>query len=306
MHPRYAASLAEFGTPYQLPRCGGWILNRRIAGNRRHDAMGCYPLFACLDWQQLHADLEDLSGGGGGDNDSLVSIALVTDPFGDYTTDCLRQSFKDVVIPFKEHFILDLTRHPDCFVSPHHRYYARKALRDVAVERCDDPPQFIDDWMMLYSALVEKHEIRGIPAFSRRSFIEQLKVPGMVIFRALCQQSTIGMTLWYVQGGDVYSHLSAYSDQGYKQRASYALFWTAIQYFAVEGLRRLNLGAGAGLAAGAGDGLTKFKGGWASGTQTAYFCGRIFDRDGYAEIVREKGMGSGVSYFPAYRAGEFG
>jgi len=29
-HPTYAQSLAEFGTPLELSRCGGWILVREI------------------------------------------------------------------------------------------------------------------------------------------------------------------------------------------------------------------------------------------------------------------------------------
>ena len=77
MHPGYVESLKEFGTPRALPRCRGWILERQIPGYPYHDAMGCYPLFACQDWSQLHLDLEEVGS-------ELVSLALVTDPFGEY------------------------------------------------------------------------------------------------------------------------------------------------------------------------------------------------------------------------------
>jgi hypothetical protein len=77
LHPGYAASLAEFGTPRLLPRSEGWILERQIPGSPYSDGMGCYPLFACQDWSQLHADLESIGS-------ELVSLALVTDPFGKY------------------------------------------------------------------------------------------------------------------------------------------------------------------------------------------------------------------------------
>ncbi len=40
----YAESLAEFGRPRELAKCGGWILERKIPGTDLHDAMGCYPL----------------------------------------------------------------------------------------------------------------------------------------------------------------------------------------------------------------------------------------------------------------------
>ena len=77
LHPGYAESLAEFGTPRELLRCGGWVLERQIPDFSYSDGMGCYPLFCCSDWSQLHKDLQDI--------DDLVALALVTDPFGSYT-----------------------------------------------------------------------------------------------------------------------------------------------------------------------------------------------------------------------------
>ncbi|MBM3888816.1 MAG: hypothetical protein FJ388_06780, partial [Verrucomicrobia bacterium] len=68
-HPDYAAALAGFGRPLELPRCGGWILERPIPGSLRHDAMGPYPLFACSDWRGLRADLDALSN-------RLVTVAI--------------------------------------------------------------------------------------------------------------------------------------------------------------------------------------------------------------------------------------
>lgn len=45
IHPGYAESLTEFGTPRELPRSKGWILKCQIPGFSDYDAMGCYPLF---------------------------------------------------------------------------------------------------------------------------------------------------------------------------------------------------------------------------------------------------------------------
>lgn len=114
LHPRYAQSLAEFGTPRELPRSGGWILERQIPEFSYHDAMGCYHLFACRDWSELYADLEDIGNG-----NELVSLPLVTDPFGEYDLAYLRQCFRDVVVAFKAHFIIDLSRRMDTFVCQH-------------------------------------------------------------------------------------------------------------------------------------------------------------------------------------------
>jgi hypothetical protein len=298
MHANYAESFGEFGTPCALPRCGGTILVRQIPEFSYYDAMGCYPLFLCRDWSQLHTDLEGL-------DDELVSLALVTDPFGKYSPAYLHQCFKDVVIPFKTHFIVDLSCPLNTFVSSHHRRYARKSLRDIQIEECQEPLLFYDEWVNLYATLIERHTIRGIPAFSKKAFAKQLQTPGLVMFRAVHNETTIGMILWYIQEKVGYYHLAAYNETGYKLRASFALFWSAIEYFADRGLRWLNLGAGAGIGGNGTDGLSRFKQGWSTETRTAYFCGRIFNLQRYAEIVQTKNI-FGTSYFPAYRQGEFG
>lgn len=297
LHPSYAQSLADFGTPRKLLRSKGWVLERRIPGFSEHDAMGCYPLFVCQDWSQLYADLEDMGN-------ELVTLSVVTNPFGQYDRAYLRRCFRDVVLPFKEHFIVDLHRPMKTSVCQHHRRYARKALKEVKPERCENPSEFIGEWVKLYANLIERHGIKGMFEFSRSSFERQLSVPGIVAFRGVYRETIVGMVLYYVQGEVGYYHLGAYSNQGYDLRASFALFSFAIEYFAALGLRWLNLGAGAGVKSEGMDGLSRFKRGWSTGTRTAYFCGRIFDHGRYSEIVKAKSISS-TDYFPAYRRGEF-
>jgi hypothetical protein len=298
LHPGYAESLIEFGTPRELPHCGGWILERKIPGFSSYDAMGCYPMFACMDWPQLHSDMEDIA-------DDLVCLALVTDPFGQYDEVLLKRSFVDRVIPFKQHFVTDLKCPIEALVSKHHRRYARKALREVRVEKCKDPHQVVDEWTDLYKDLIRRHNICGMLAFSKLSFEKQLNVPGTVVFRAEYENRAVGMLFWFVQGDVGYYHLGASSPKGYELRASFALFWFAIEYFAAHGLRYLDIGAGAGVKSNSKDGLSSFKRGWSTGTRTAYFCGRIFNHTRYSEVVNVKNS-TATDYFPAYRKDEFG
>jgi hypothetical protein len=292
----YAASLAEFGTPRFLPKSRGWILEREIRGTPYRDGMGCYPLFACEDWSVLGEDLEDLG-------DRLVTLSLVADPFGAYDVALLEQNFDDVR-RFKEHFVVDLATPADRFVCDHHRRSVRRACRDVVVEECDEPIKYLDEWVELYAHLVARHGITGLRAFSRSAFEQQLRVPGLTLLRATSNGITVGATLWYVTGEVAYYHLGAYNDEGYRHRASFALFWHAIHSFAAKRLRWLNLGAGAGVDTDGADGLTRFKRGWATGTRVAHFCGRIFDHERYREIVEARDSPA-TTYFPAYRIGEF-
>lgn len=289
----YARSLSELGTPVHLTGCGGWLVRRRIPGTVWNDAMGCYPLFACSDWGRLPHDLEH------GTRD-WVSVTVVADPFGDYDTGLLRRAFPDLVAPFKQHFVVDL-RSPSRLPENHARNL-RKARAAVSVERCRDPESFGSEWVRLYAALVKRHEIRGIAAFSPATLLSQLSVPGLTMFRACQAGRTVGIVLWFEDGEVGYYHLAAYDDAGYETNASFALFAASIEHLSGR-LRWLDLGSGAGLRTG-DDGLTRFKRGWATGTRTAYLCGRIVDRRRYSEIADQAHRTAG-SYFPLYRQGEF-
>jgi len=298
MHPAYAESLEEFGTPRELRRCRGWVLERLVPSSRYRDAMGCYPLFACQDWSQLHADLDELAG-------DLVSVSMVTDPFGEYDRGYLDQCFRDLVLPFKEHYVIDLSCSMNTFVSPHHRRYVAKGFRNLSVERCEDPTLFIDEWIKLYATLIEMRQISGIARFSRSAFAKQLRVPGILAFRAVHKDTTVGMLLWYVQGEVCYYHLGAQSALGYELSASFPLLWFSIEYLGNTMARWIDLGAGSGIHGSPTDGLSQFKKGWSTEAKTAYFCGRIFDHARYEEIVKAKATYD-TDYFPAYRRGEFG
>jgi hypothetical protein len=256
--------------------------------------MGCYPLFTCQEWGQLHRDLDAIS------DDDLVSVTLVTDPFGAYDKAYLRRCFPTLVRPFKEHYVVDLGRPR---VSKHHRYYARRARREVTVEAGADLERFLDEWVALYATLSKRKHFTGIKAFSRETFARQLRIPGLVVLRATADGITIGAHLWYVQGEVAHSHLAAFSQEGYARMASYALYSAAIEHFAGQ-VRWLALGAGAGARGDPNDGLSRFKRGWSTETRTVYLCGRVFSTERYTEAVRARGIGT-TDYFPAYRQGEF-
>ncbi len=298
-HEAYAASLTEVGSALELPRSGGWILVRSIPGSDRkpsglRDAIGPYPIFSCLDWRRLAGDLAEPLA-------ELVSLTIVTDPFGRFSESELRQAFPDLVRPFKEHFVVDLRRSLDDYLPPHHRRNVAKAGRQVEVERCPDPPSLTPIWRELYGNLVVRHHITGPAAFPPETLSRQLEVPGAVAFAAADESATIGMTVWYVNESVAYYHLGAYSAAGYAAGASFAIFDHALRYFAAAGLEWLDLGGAPGLTADGRDGLSRFKRGWATGTRPVYLCGRIFDRRRYRELV-EANRSADPSYFPAYRA----
>jgi hypothetical protein len=296
MHPHYAHSLREFGKPRELPRCGGWILERPIPGTSYKDAMGCYPLFTCRDWFKLHEDLEEIES-------ELLSLALVTDPFGGFDQACLARCFQ-IVKPFKKHLIADLSQNVEHFVNKHHRNYAQKSLRDMQVEICEEPARYADAWEILYHNLIKRHNISGIRAFSKDSFRAQMETPGIILVVGKLGREVIGGNIIVIHNNVAYSHLAAFSDAGYKHNASFGIYWMALKYLKEHKIRFFDLGASAGIDENAKDGLARFKAGWSNESRTVYFCGRILENQKYTTICQQKNIGI-TDYFPAYRKGEF-
>jgi len=297
MHSKYANSYEEFGEPIQLLQSKGWILKRKIPNFPYYDTMGCYPLFSCENWSGLYDDLENL-------DDEIISLIAITDPFGDFDERYLKKCFKDVVIHYKDHYIVDLNKDMNDFVSKGHRKNSKKGLKKINVEVVDNPIKYLEEWESLYDILIKRHNIKGMEAFSHQSFKRQFEVPGFVLFRAIYNNKTIGLNSWYVHNDVGYAHLAAYNEIAYQNYASYALWWYIIEYFSKKGLRWLALGGSAKVNNNVEDGLSCFKKGWSTGAKPVYLCGRIFDHSKYSELMKARNI-EDTDYFPAYRKGEF-
>jgi hypothetical protein len=290
---QYSHSLAEFGTPLELTRAGGWLIAQDIPGDCHRDARGCYPLFCCHDWSALPADLAGLPG-------DLVAVSLVCDPLNAPEAEELAAIFPDICYHYKDHYVAELCQPLGRFVSAHHQRNARKASRAVRVEQVTSLREILPDWNRLYEMLIERHQIEGMAAFSGLSFARLMEVPGLTAFTAKSGEEIVGIALWIVQGNQAYYHLAAYTVRGYELKASFALFWECLEAFASAGVERVLLGGGAGVFA-ADEGLSRFKQGWSNDVRKAYFCGRILDRGKYADLVARTGQADN-DFFPAYRA----
>jgi hypothetical protein len=289
LHPDYARSLDGFGQPLALRHSGGWLLSRRIPGVPDDDATGCYPLFCCTRWDALLDDLSEL-------RQKIVTTVFVGDPFAGLPRDH-QHVFSHGIEPYKEHTVVDLERPIEQSVCASHRRKARRALAHLQVDVLETPTRHLAEWRALYRELIARHRIRGISAFSDAAFARQLAIPGMVALRASAGEETVGMNLWFLQGEVGYFHLGACSQRGYELLASFAMFWSALEFFRGQ-LGWLNLGAGAGVRPQAADGLARFKRGWSPLTRTAYLYRHVLQPRRYAALCQ--GLAS-HDYFPAYR-----
>jgi hypothetical protein len=290
----YARVFEEFGRPVPLPASDGWLIERTTPDGQHQDAMGCYPLFACSDWELLARDLDELAG-------RLVCVSLVADPFGPASVAPLEAAF-DRVAPFKDHLVTDLREAPARTLSRSTRKNLATAMKACELEVCADPLAHLEEWLALYATLTRRHDIRGLKRFSRASFQKLLALPDLMLLRASVDGETVGLHTWMLAEGRAYGHLGATSELGYRTLAAYALYWYAIEVLK-DRVTWLDLGAAPGLGQG-GSGLLDFKQRWATGTRPSYFCSRVYDRKRY-DVLAAAENATATDYFPAYRAGEF-
>ena len=292
LHAAYAETLSALGRPRALVEAAGWFLERAIPGEELLDGVGCYPLFCCQNWNALAGDISGLAG-------ELVSFTIVTDPFGDFTTDDLNRAF-DVIRPYKRHHVTDLSAAGRIPCTRRHQRNTAIAQRSVAVHRVVDPEALGDDWVQLYASLVKRHGLQGLHAFPPACLVGQLRVPGIRMFAATAGAELVGLHLWYVQGAVAYGHLGATSPRGYALMAAYALYAYAVENLRSE-VRWLALGAAAGPhPSSSADGLERFKAGWATETRQTYLCGRVLQPPVYDRLALACGC-VGADYFPSYR-----
>lgn len=255
-------------------------------------------MFFCSDWDPLIDDLREL------DQEKVVAVFLVTEPFGNHNQRSLKECFPDKMIEFKDHFVADLDEPINDIISKHHRKKARRSLKDVEIEITSEPMDHLEDWIGLYDNLIRKRGIQDFRMFSHDSFKSQFSINGLDVIRASIDDETVGMQLWMNHGEHAYAHLSAYSDLGYERSASYAIRYFAIEHYKEMGLMKLDLGGTSGLSDSFDKGLMKFKEGWSNQREPVYFCGRILNKDQYELICKNRSI-ENTDYFPAYRKGEF-
>jgi hypothetical protein len=229
-------------------------------------------------------------------------LVIVTDPLGpELAKDFWPTLFPDCCHLFKPHWGIDFAL--PLQISSHHRYYARKAVRSLEIERVSEPLTELKSWNTLYTHLVQRHQIQGLRRFSELAFSLQLQVPGIVVFAARFQSEIVAMHLWYWEAelGLVYSHLAASTELGYLHSAPYALYLAAIEWFQAQGVEQIDLGGEVSTAAAQGkSGLGFFKRGWANIERPVWLCGKILNAERYAQLAgKETG-----TYFPIYRRNE--
>lgn len=292
----YVASWSSFGRPVLLPRSGAGFLLRDVPGTSWHDLLGVHPRVQVGDVASLQADLASPP-----DGVEPVTAVWVFDAFTDPEQVEACFGTASVCRPFKTHHLVDLSGPIEEAVGRHHRYYGRKASRDLDIQVLtgDEARAFASEFWSMYEVLTERHGLRGMAAMSAEVVAAQLALPGAVLVVARADDRPVGATIWLVDGERIYNHLHAMHPDGYRTRAAYGLYWQALHHARERGVVVADLGAGAGADDDPEDGLAVYKAGWATHQRQAWLVGVVLRED----VNDELSGGVDTTWFPAYRGG---
>lgn len=282
----YAKAFAQNLEFIYLEEAKIFVVKRPIPGTSFHDAVGCYPLSPISETGDLDKDFSTLK------KHNIISLVLVADTFFSPAQERLRDFF-DHVVEFKEHYLCNLSENNE--YSSHHRYEVKRALKSLEVRKIDFK-DFIEEWIKLYQNLIDKHEIKGIQAFSREYFLE-LQNTNPLMFGAFIDETLVSSHLWFEYSGYGYSHLAASNEIGYKLSAAYPVIDASLKYFRESGVKMVDLGGDSGITDTKGK-LTFFKKGFSNMSKFCYLCGKIIDKSIYDQLS----LNLDTKYFPAYRA----
>ncbi len=290
----YCGCLVDFGTPLLLHEEVGSLLRRRIPGTSREDLVYPYPMFRISDEDAL---LESLKSDGAG---GMVSATIVTDPLTGFIPSADRW---DVAIRWKTHLMVDNSLASANLFPEKVCYYSRRASEKFGFEVGfvqEERLALLDDWMRLWSILVERHGLAGLKALSAGYFQGLFALDGVLLAVLRDGEGIHAIHIWIVDGPDAYSHLHASDARAYDCSANYRLYSEELKWLAETGCRRCLLGSASG--SGGEDGLFRFKKQFSNSTAENHLLGLVIDRAAYAELTGSPVHDGG--YFPAYRRGE--
>ncbi|MEP2151691.1 MAG: hypothetical protein ABJI43_15410 [Roseobacter sp.] len=286
----YAQSLAGPDQIVVSETLGVPLRLRVIPGSDLMDAAGIYPISPNLR-KPPPADLKvELQRMG------AVTLVLVSDPLVPVSP----SSLFDILRPYKPHHVIDHSVGPANY-SKHHRAEVRRARRKCTARQIN-LADHLKDFTGLYDVLIGRHGLAKMHRFDAAHFAHLAANPqAFPTFGAFVDSRLVSAHIWArddtLDGAYAYSHLAASDDEGYATGAAYAVNDEAIR--SMRDCKMITLG---GAPDGAtGDGLDRFKRGFANTTLTSFLCGVIAEPTAYNALSSRIERSSRQAFFPIYR-----
>jgi hypothetical protein len=176
------------------------------------------------------------------------------------------------------------------------RYYIKRALRDVKIEKSNNIEKFLE----LYYFTMNKNNASDFYYFDKKYFEKLINLPEVELYACIYKNEIIAMS-FFIFSRYGYYHLSANSEISYKLGANYALLYYGFEEAKNKGIKYFVLGGGTTYSET--DSLFKFKKKFSNIIMPFYIGGMIFDKSKYRylNILWDEQFKQDIKYFLKYR-----
>lgn len=264
------------------------MIYRQIPGTPYTDRISVYPFYPLEDVAKSHTN--------------EITTTLITDPLTEHyspITCFLKLRYKSSQEKYKDHAVVKLKDFDESKLPENHKRNIKKCNKECYVDVVTNKQTQLDFFNKCYENLKARHNIseNAWTNYSMTDLHTLMNVPGAVLFKSSWEEfQTLGYDLFYIQSDCVYYHIGCLSESGYDHKANFLMMFEAIKFFKGLGLDRLEIGSVPDGASG--DGLRRFKQGFANMSLPNHIYKIIHNKGLYGEL--SKGKEDSVR-FPKYR-----
>lgn len=289
-----ALGFAEsLGTVVRLDNTQGMALNRSIGVSGYHDLINPYPVFICSDFSNIRSDFAQLK------QTKAVCLTLRTDVF-DENIVLKTEGTWDWFKPFKTHYITNF-REPWRQTAARNAIRYEKRARDIyAFSRVENPASYATELSRLNKVILDRTQIGKTTALSVNTLQIQMSQNGVRLFKAENCDGVQGLALFMITDQKAYAYLLGATNEARSDHVIYGLYGYALDSLKSE-VEVVDFGGNPGWSDDPADNVVQFKKLWTNQIATSFICGKIFDRNVYAQLCA-KNRSSRSKFFPSYRA----
>lgn len=182
------------------------------------------------------------------------------------------------------------------------RKTTRRAFRDGVTYEVDEHPESIDEFLKIYYDTMDRNDADDYYYFDELYFNKCLEYfqDNIITVKAIYEEKTIAMGLYFVYGKYIHSHLSGTINEYLDLSPAYVLKYGLTEWGKKNGYHLIHHGGGT--SNDENDGLFRFKKKFGQNTEFVFSIGKkIWNKKVYDKLCEKVDVDKNIDFFPAYR-----
>lgn len=182
------------------------------------------------------------------------------------------------------------------------RKSVRRALRSGVTYKVISSPESIEDFLKIYYSTMDRNKATDYYYFDEKYFHNCMKYfkDNIILIKIMYEDKTIAMSFNFKFKKTIHVHLSGTLSDYLHLSPAYIIKYATALWAKENGIELIHYGGGT--TNSENDSLYQFKRKFTKDTIFKYYIGkRIWNKDVYRKLCKEKNIDKNISFFPAYR-----